>query len=430
MAKKILYVVLDGLGDRPIPDFGNKTPLQAADTPGLDSLAHRGICGMVYPVGKDIAPESDIAVISILGYDAYKYYTGRGPLEAYAVGVDVRDGDLTYRANFSTIGENWEIIDRRAGRNLTTEEATLLSREINEKVTLTSVPGTFVFKNTVEHRAVLAIHSEGSQLSAEVTNTDPAYGRKGVLGVALETYEKKVQKCVPLEGARNLEGARIAARLTNEFTEKSHAVLKESEINKKRTARGDLPANVILNRDAGDRLPKFPSMNERYGMNFGCIVEMPVERGIALLTGMHPIEIPLSQESLEQRYGTIVTEVLNKLPDFDGIYVHIKGPDVPGHDGDCNLKKDIIEKIDRFFIGPLVEGVDAGQTAIIVTADHSTPCLMKVHSDDPVPILVSGGGLNADSVREFSEKECPKGELGEMSGQDIMPTVVNRLRSQ
>jgi len=430
MAKKILYVVLDGLGDRPIPDFGDKTPVEAAETPGLDSLAARGICGMVYPVGKGIAPESDIAVISILGYDPYKYYTGRGPLEAYAVGVDVRDGDLIYRSNFSTVGENWQIVDRRAGRNLTTEEATELSREINEKVKLTSTPATFVFKNTVEHRAVLVIRCEGKQLSGQVSNTDPAYGREGVLGVALETYEKKVQKCVPLEDARHPEGARLAAELTNEFTEKSHAVLKESPVNRKRIAEGNLPANVILNRDAGDRLPKFPSMNERHGMNFGCIVEMPVERGIALLTGMHPIEIPLSQESLEQRYGTIVTEVLKKLTDFDGIYVHIKGPDVPGHDGDYNLKKEIIEKIDRFFIGPLVEDIDIGQTAIIVTADHSTPCLMKVHSDDPVPILVSGGGLAADSVKEFSEKACPNGELGEMSGQDIMPTVISRLASQ
>ncbi len=369
-------------------------------------------------------------MISILGYDPYRYYTGRGPLEAYAVGVDVRDGDLVYRSNFSTVGENWEIVDRRAGRSLSTEEATELSRDINEKVKLTSAPATFVFKNTVEHRAVLVIRCEGRALCGEVSNTDPAYGREGVLGVALETYEKKVQKCVPLEGASDPEGAKLAAELTNEFTEKSHAVLEESPVNERRVAEGKLSANVILNRDAGDRLPKFPSINERYGLNFGCIVEMPVEKGIALLTGMHPIEIPLSGESLEERYGTMLTEVLKKLPDFDGIYVHIKGPDVPGHDGDYNLKKEIIEKIDRFFIGPLVEGIDAGQTVIIVTADHSTPCLMKVHSDDPVPILVSGGPLKPDSVQEFSEKACAKGELGEMSGQDVMPTVVNRLRSQ
>ncbi len=309
MAKKILYVVLDGLGDRPIPDLGGKTPVEAAETPGLDSLATQGICGMMYPVGKGISPESDIAVISILGYDPHEHYTGRGPLEAHAVGVEVRDGDLAYRANFSTVGENWQIVDRRAGRNLSTEEATELCRDINEKVTLTSHPASFVFRNTVEHRAVLVIRCEGTPLSGQVSNTDPAYGREGLLGVALETYERKVLKCEPLEGATNPQGAKIAAELTNEFTEKSHAVLNESPTNKKRIAEGRLAANVILNRDAGDGLPKFASMNERFGMDFGCIVEMPVEMGIALLTGMHPIEIPVSQESLEERYTTVVKAV-------------------------------------------------------------------------------------------------------------------------
>jgi 2,3-bisphosphoglycerate-independent phosphoglycerate mutase len=248
--------------------------------------------------------------------------------------------------------------------------------------------------------------------------------------VALETYEKKVQKSAPLEGAIHLEAAKLTAQLTNEFTEKSHAVLNESPVNKKRIAEGKLPANVILNRDAGDGLPKFPSMNERYGMNFGCIVEMPVEMGIALLTGMHPIEVPVSDESLEARYGTVVQAVLKSLPKFDGIYVHIKGPDVPGHDGDFMLKRDIITKIDRFFVQPLLEKIDLSQTVFIVTADHSTPCLMAVHSDDPVPILVSGAHIQGDSVKRFTEKACAKGELGEMTGQDIMPTVVNRLRSQ
>ncbi|MDP2896362.1 MAG: phosphoglycerate mutase, partial [bacterium] len=203
-----------------------------------------------------------------------------------------------------------------------------------------------------------------------------------------------------------------------------------SPVNKKRVKEGKLAANIILNRDAGNGLPKFASMNERYGMSFGCIVEMPVERGIALLTGMHPIEVPVSQESLEQRYGTVVQAVLDNLPRFDGIYVHIKGPDVPGHDGDYELKKEIIEKIDRFFIVPLLGKVDIAQTVFIVTADHSTPCLMKVHSDDPVPILVSGGHIQPDGVKKFSEKACVKGELGEMMGLDVMPTVVNRLRSQ
>ena len=140
--RKILYIVLDGLGDLPIEALGNKTPLEAAVTPKMDRLAQSGKTGMIYPVEKGIAPESDIAVISLLGYDARKYYTGRGPLESFAEGLKVNDGDLALRVNFATVGDDAVIIkDRRVGRNLTTQEATNLSREINSKVTLSS--GTF-----------------------------------------------------------------------------------------------------------------------------------------------------------------------------------------------------------------------------------------------------------------------------------------------
>ncbi|MBU0710034.1 MAG: phosphoglycerate mutase, partial [Candidatus Omnitrophica bacterium] len=177
--KKILYIVLDGLGDLPIADLNNKTPLEAALTPNLDRLAQQGRTGLVYPVNKGIAPESDIAVISLLGYDAHKYYTGRGPLESFAEGINVNDGDLALRVNFATLEEDGKTIkDRRVGRNLTTEEATSLSSEINSKVTLSS--GTFEFKNTIGHRGILVIRGMRSKLSGWITNTDPAYGREGV----------------------------------------------------------------------------------------------------------------------------------------------------------------------------------------------------------------------------------------------------------
>ncbi len=134
--KKILYIVLDGLGDRPNKGLGGKTPLEAATTPIMDSLAKKSKSGVVYTVGKNIAPESDVAVISILGYDAHKYYTGRGPLESYAEGLDIKNGDLAYRVNFATLGEGKNIKDRRVGRNLSSEEAALLAKDINEKVKL------------------------------------------------------------------------------------------------------------------------------------------------------------------------------------------------------------------------------------------------------------------------------------------------------
>src|SRR3989338_1437737 len=152
---KILYIVLDGLGDRPIAKLGGKTPLEAAAKPNMDSLAKRGKTGIVYTVGKGIAPESDVAVISILGYDAHKYYTGRGPLESYAEGLEVKDGDLAFRVNFATAGKGREILDRRVGRNLTTKEATILAGQINKKVKLTTSALSFKFKNTIGHRGVL-----------------------------------------------------------------------------------------------------------------------------------------------------------------------------------------------------------------------------------------------------------------------------------
>ena len=174
--KKIFYIVLDGLGDLPIKELGDKTPLEAADTPNLDNLAKKAKTGVVYPVKKGIAPESDVAVISLLGYDAHKYYTGRGPLESYAEGLKISSGDLALRVNFATASDDGKtIIDRRVGRNLTTQEATALAGEINTKVRLSSA--TFEFKNTIGHRGVLVIRKNG-QLSGWITNTDPAYARR------------------------------------------------------------------------------------------------------------------------------------------------------------------------------------------------------------------------------------------------------------
>jgi len=424
--KKLLYIVLDGLGDRPIKELGNKTPLEAAGTKNIDGLAKKGKHGIVYTVGKDIAPESDIAVISILGYDAHKYYTGRGPLESYAVGLDVKDGDLAYRVNFATceVGSN-NLLDRRVGRNLTTEEATALAKEVNEKVKLTSFPAKPVFKNTIGHRGVLVIHRDGGKLSADVSNTDPAYERHGVFGVAKEKFDNIALEAKPLSDTKE---AKEAAQLTNEFVEKSRAVLEASEVNKKRLKNDKLQANIILARDAGEGLPKFPKINEVYKLKFGCFVEMPVERGIALLTGMDVIELPPTTGSMEKDYALRADKVVTSMKEFDGLYIHIKGPDEPAHDGDFKSKKESIELIDEAFFGRLLPKIDLNETIIAITADHSTPCPLKAHSDDPVPLLVVGGGVSSDGLEAFSETLAQKGSLGELMGPQIMPYLVKTLK--
>ncbi|MBN1871919.1 MAG: 2,3-bisphosphoglycerate-independent phosphoglycerate mutase [Candidatus Omnitrophica bacterium] len=427
--KKLLYVILDGVGDLPIKELVNKTPLEAANTPNMDRLASKGKGGYVYTVGEGIAPESDIGVISILGYDAHKYYTGRGPLESYAEGLDIADGDLAYRVNFATKDSaSDKIIDRRVGRNLTTEEATKLAAEINSKVRLSSRPSTFTFKNTIGHRGVLVIkRKDGGSLSAEVTNTDPAYGKEGVFGVAKATFDNVIMKCEPTEGHEDSEEAKIAASLTNEFINKSTAVLSESSVNKKRAREGKLIANLILSRDAGDRLPSFPKLDKVYGKHFGCFVEMPVERGIALLTGMEVVDLPLPSGDLEKDYMLRADKVLEVLKNFDCLYIHIKGPDEPSHDGDYNAKKEAIELIDKYFFGPILKKLDMGNTVIAITADHSTPCKIKAHSDDPVPLLVSGGGVTPDGLSGYGESSCRKGSLGKMIGPEILPYLMKLL---
>ena len=422
--KKILYIVLDGLGDRPCREFNGKTPLESANTPNLDKLANEGKLGFVHTVGEGIAPESDIAVISILGYDALRYYTGRGPLESYAAGLEVNDGDLAHRANFATMGEDRKIIDRRVGRNLTTEEATELAETINSEVKLTSYRASFKFKNTVGHRAVLVFHPDEGKLSGEVTNTDPAYAREGVFGVAKASFESKVLDCAPLPDCKDPEGARNSCLLTNEFTKKSHEVMENHPVNLKRKKEGKLLANLILTRDAGDRLPEFPPLKDLYGVEFASFVEMPVERGIAILTGMEIIELPVPSGELSTDYTKRAEMVVEAKDRFDGLYIHIKGPDEPAHDGDAHGKKDIIEKIDRYFFGSLLASIDMDKTLIAVTADHSTPCSLKAHSDDPVPLLVWGGKIESDKCSSFSEVQAKEGSLGKISGPELLPLFV------
>ncbi len=420
---KILYIVLDGLGDLPIKELNNKTPLEAALTPNMDRLSQQGKTGIVYPVGKGIAPESDVAVISLLGYDAHKYYTGRGPLEAFAEGLSINDGDLALRVNFATAQDDGKAIkDRRVGRNLTAEDAGLLAKEINAKVTLSDA--VFEFKNTIGHRGVLVIKGIRSRLSGWITNTDPAYEREGAFGIAKEKFENLVAESAPMPGYEKQEEAKQAAFLLNEFTQKSNKVLNEAYINKKRVSEGKLPANIILSRDAGNRLPKFPSMESLHKMKFGSFVQMPVEKGIALLTEIEIIDVPQSSGHLDVDYPVWAKVALESVKKYDGIYIHIKGPDEPAHDGDFRKKKEIIEAIDKFFFGSLIPKIDPKDFIVCVTADHSTVCAVKAHTADPVPLVISGGNIKPDGSLSFSEKACALGSLGKITGQQLLPLLV------
>ena len=415
---KMVYVLLDGVGDLPNPELNHLTPLEAAYTPNLDRLAKNGVMGRVYSVGKKVSPESDIAVFSMLGYRFKEEdYVGRGVIEALGSNMDFKDGDLALRGNFATIDSKQRIVDRRVGRSLSNEEAKELVDAIKKKVKLSNA--TFDLVHTTGHRVVLCIRSKDMQLSADISNTDPAYERIKGMGVAKEKSDMRLVKCKPLSKDKR---ARLAAELVNEFTSKAIRVMKEHKVNAIRRANNMLEANCILLRDAGNRLPRLKPIDEMYNLRFACIVDMPVEKGIAKALSM-----PYIQTSNMLDYESKASKVKELLDEYDAIYVHLKGPDEYGHDGDAWGKKRSIEDIDKRFFGSLLDIVD--EVAMIISADHSTPCIKKSHSADPVPLLISSNSIESNGSSRFTESYAARGSLGSLMGYQVLSKAIDMLRS-
>lgn len=424
---KLIYIAIDGMGDIPLKELDNSTPLEYANTPNMDYLAKNGKTGLMYTVKKNFAPESDVAVISLLGYDPFKYSPGRGIIEAIGAGLDVKNGDLALRCNFATLGSNYQIIDRRVARTLTTSEATTLCDIANNDIKLASSKATFQLKNTLGHRAVLLIKNNNKSLSSKISNSDPAYIIVDGLGVAQPNAEMKLQICKPLE---NSEAARISANLVNEIIRKTHEKWEEHPVNIKRSKDGKLKANVLLTRDAGHSLPNFFNINKHYNVNFAALADMHAEKGIAEMAGMSSKLLPPPSGNLEYDCKLRVKKVLETLKEFNCIYIHLKGPDEPGHDGDCNKKTEIISAIDTYFVGVLLNKISIDEHIICITSDHATPCALKVHTDTPVPVLISGGKIKkTEKTMVFSEKSCQNGSLGIINGgYNLLPILMDQLK--
>jgi len=420
---KIIYVLLDGVGDLPHPDINNKTPLEAAQTPNLDKLANNGKMGRVISVGKGIAPESDIAVFNMLGYKfQHSDYAGRGVIEAIGIGIDFKDGDLALRGNFATLDESDIIIDRRAGRHIEKADALGVSRELEDRLKLSSPLSEVVVAPTIGHRVVVRIRDK-HQLSANISNTDPAYSRIDGMGIAKAVGDfLKIERCLPLD---DTESANLTANLVNEFSEQSLKILKESKVNQNRAKQNKKLLNSILLRDAGNKYPKVEPINEKYSMNFSCIVDMPVEVGISNVLKMHAFSaggLTDYEEKAKVAAKSMETE--------NAIYVHLKGPDEFGHDGDAIGKMKNIEEIDQRFFGTLLENINTEKIVVMISADHSTPCINKGHSDHPVPLLISGNQIKNDGSQRFTESDGVKGEIGLLEGAQVVNTALDIIKSQ
>jgi 2,3-bisphosphoglycerate-independent phosphoglycerate mutase len=414
---KLLFIVIDGMGDLPVEALGFKTPLEAAVKPNMDFLAKNGRTGLLYTVKKGIAPESDVAVISLLGYDPFTHCVGRGILEAIGADLNVADGDLSLRCNFATIGHQKNIVDRRVGRTLTIEEVKQLCEAINKGVKLESHKATFEFKPMLGHRAVLVIKCKDTKLSSKITNSDPAYAISNGLGVVKIGAEMILGKVEPTDDTFE---SNVSANLINEFIQKSTIILENHEVNAKRSLKGKLEANAVLTRDASHLKPAFSDINQKYGVDFLALIDMHAERGIAKLAGMFTPELPPPEISLKEECELRVKQILELYERFDCFYVHLKGPDEPGHDGDYKRKTELISLIDKHFFGNLLPKILLKDNLICVTSDHATPCKLKGHSDTPVAALIAGGSITADHTVAFSEKDCVNGSLGVIDGATLL----------
>ncbi|OGS51767.1 MAG: phosphoglycerate mutase [Euryarchaeota archaeon RBG_13_61_15] len=395
-AKKMLLIVCDGLSDRPVKQFDHKTPLQAARKPAMDALARNGVSGIMDVIAPGVIPGSDTAHLALFGYDPYKVYTGRGPIEAAGAGLQVSRGDVAFRCNFATVDSSMKVVDRRAGRirSGTDQLAKAVSGMRIEDITV-------LFKEGSEHRGALVFRGPG--LDHRVSDVDPH-------------EEAEVLQAKPL-----VPEAEKTARILNEFVRNSHDLLKDHQVNVGRKANSLSPANILLPRGAGS-IRELEPLSERYGIRCAGVAGVTLVKGICRLVGMDVPDVQGATGGLDTDYKAKADAAMRLLETHDFVFVNVKAGDVAGHDGDFGMKVQVVENIDMM-LGMMLKDMHE-DVVVALTADHSTPVSIRDHSADPVPVAISGGGTRVDGVREFDEISASTGALGRIRGMDLMPTML------
>jgi 2,3-bisphosphoglycerate-independent phosphoglycerate mutase len=377
---KYIVILADGMADEPLEQLGGKTPLEFAKTPNMNWMAHNGACGMLKTIPDDFEAGSDIANMSILGYSPRKYYTGRGPLEAVSMGIDLDTRDVAYRCNLVTV-ENGKMADFSAGHISSMEGAALfhsLEKEIPQ----------VIFKSGVSYRNLLVIPGGNGSVS-----TPP----HDIVGENIAGYLPK--------------GADAALLL--KCIEKSREVFADHPVNVMRRNGGKSPATQIWPWSGGHK-PVFPSFFEKYGKKGGMISAVDLLNGIARCSGMEIITVPGATGYLDTDYAAKGRYAIDAMQHLDFLYLHIEAPDEAGHLGSIEEKVRAIENVDGV-IGMILKEFDG---IIAVLPDHPTPIRVKTHTRDPVPFVVVGKGK--DSTEQFSEKTARTGKFGIKNAEDFL----------
>ncbi|QSZ67957.1 cofactor-independent phosphoglycerate mutase [Methanofollis aquaemaris] len=381
---KYIVVLGDGMADEPLEELGGQTPLEYADTPNMDLVAREGRCGLLKTVPDGFEPGSDVANLSVLSYDPRTCYTGRGPLEAASMGVDLGPSDYAYRFNLVTLREG-VMEDFNAGHISSEEGAALIS-------TL-AVPGADLHPG-VSYRNLMVVHEgEGSK-------TTPPHD---IVGQAVAPY-------LPEGG-----DAPLLARCM----EAAEAAFANHPVNRARTAAGKLPATTIWPWSGGKR-PAVPDFTERWGLAGGMISAVDLLNGIAKYAGMEVVQVPGATGFIDTDYQAKARYAIKAIEHLDFIYIHVEAPDEAGHMGSVEEKVKAIEGVDGL-LGTVLDHFDG---AIALLPDHPTPVRLKTHTSNPVPFAVLGHG--ADSTQVYSESEATKGAYGLRESADLLPLLFGR----
>lgn len=398
---KYIVIVPDGAADYPLEELGGKTPLQVAHTPNMDFLASNGLTGAVRNIPKGLPSGSDVANLSILGYDPRNFYTGRAPLEAVSMGLTLSKNEIAYRCNLVTLrfGDKKQILmeDYSAG-HISTDEAKILIEEIDKKLgneSLRFYPG-------VSYRHIM-LWKGGTE---DVECTPPH-----------DITDKEISRYMPI--GKN-------ANFLKELILKSIEILKDHPINKKRLTEGKKPANSIWLWGQG-RTPTLPTYQEKYNLSGALISAVDLTKGLGMLAGLHILNVPGATGWIDTNYLGKAEYALNALERVDFVYIHIEAPDEAGHQGEYKLKIKALEDIDEIILGKILREAPERfkEYKILLLPDHPTPVKIKTHTADAVPFVIyDGKKKNEDTKRSFSEEILNSPDITIEDGYKLMDLFI------
>lgn len=400
---KTIIILADGAADEPIPELGGKTPLQAAKKPYIDMLAAKGKSGELDTIPAGFKPGSEIANLSVLGYDVPKVFEGRGSLEAASMGVDILPGEMAMRCNLICI-EDGKIKNHSAG-HISSEEAKelilFLDKELND--------GKVSFYPGVSYRHLLKLKGGNKNLDCTAPHDVTGTPYKEVL-IQAETAE-----------------AQETTDYLNQLIIKSQELLKEHPVNKKRIAEGKDPANSIWPWSPGYH-PQMQTLQELFGIKSGSVISaVDLIMGIGVYAGLKLIHVEGATGLYDTNYEGKAQAAIEALKKDDFVYLHIEASDEAGHEGDYELKTKTIEYLDNRVVKTIYEATKDWDepVTIAILPDHPTPCAIKTHTNKPIPFVIYRSNGEADSVQVYDEFESPKGAYGLIRGKEFMETLFS-----